>query len=456
MINEKVDLFFKAMVFTPSWGIVACLLMIHFFASWYQTAKRTGWKLDSWYFALFFGIFQSSLMTYPFCASPFNKVCTLGQIERIAPFVDQAFAISILGYCSIWIGRYCFDFTKGRFVFFILVQFLQPLSQVIEANVKSKKVVTIMTSLSIILGLAILFIQFTNGYFFNGRAFFLKNPYLRPFFNIAISVFPIALNFATLRFIQFKEKKNLFFISLLLIISLFFGARFIFLNGLLFLFVQRSFYRAGVVSLFKTGALCAFLLLLAVVLSHFRDGNYNLLSAIASTVFNFFYGNNFSDTRDFAWILSYWDGEYLYGKSFVSAFMSFIPRVFCEFREEWSFCMYTNNLLGFDSEIMPGLRPGLFGEPYLNFGWIGVIFFGSLFGFLLRYTDLKLKESVKNSKDIIKGHSSALACYLLQCLMISAGMWMFYIFVLINLATIPFREKSNYYRNTPHCGGFVA
>jgi oligosaccharide repeat unit polymerase len=39
----------------------------------------------------------------------------------------------------------------------------------------------------------------------------------------------------------------------------------------------------------------------------------------------------------------------------------------------------------------PGLRPGTFGEPYLNFGIPGVILMGILLGYVFRYADHKIK-----------------------------------------------------------------
>lgn len=438
MTGDTVDLLFGALSFTPFWGVVDCLLIFHFFFSWYRSAKKTGWKIDFWYLTLFTGIFQSTLMLYPFSASFANTINTLGQIDRIAPFVDRAFAISIVGYCSIWLGRYCFDGTRAGLLFAALAQWMEPLSCAIERNIKNRATVRLVTLLVMILGISVVMIQFKNGHYVNGREFFLKSPWLRPFFNVTISVFPIGMSFLVLRYVQFKEKSAFFLFCILLAISFFFGTRFILVNGLLFLFFQQAFHDQGKVSLIRMGMFCIFLFFCAIMLGNVRNGIYDPLSAVHSLVFSFFYGNNFSDLRDFAWILSYWDEEYLYGSSFVSALISFIPRAFSDLREEWSFSMYTNGLIGFDSEIMPGLRTGFFGEPFLNFGWVGVILFGGLFGFALRFADHKLKEAVRVSGDIIRGYSHTLVCYFVQCFAVSASMWMFYVFVVVNLVMIPF------------------
>lgn len=441
-MNEKAEIFFQAMRFTPVWGVVDLLLILHFCFSWYFSAKRTGWKIDFWHLTLLLSIVPALLFLYPFCASPYNEVSTLGHLEKIVPFVDRAFAISILGYCFIWVGRYSFDLTKARLPFIVLALWMRPLALVVESNIKNRRAVALLTWGAALLGLTILAIQFTHGTFFNGRGFFLQNPNLRPLFNVTIAIFPFALAFLALRFTQFKEKRTLKMFAFLLILSLFFGVRFILINGLLYLFVQQIFYREGQGSLLKIGMGCFLLLFLAVLLGKFREGIYNPLYVGGVLFFNLFYGNNFSDTRDFAWILSHWDGEFLYGKSYLSGIISFIPRAYSAFREEWGFSMYTNQLIGFDSEVMPGLRPGYFGEAYINLGIPGVIFFGWLLGFILRYADVQIKEAVRVSKDVIKGYSLTVGFYFLQCLIISASMWMFYVFVLINLALIPFRERT--------------
>ncbi len=440
-MNDKIELCYQALCFTPILGVIDLLLIIHFCVSWYRSARKTGWKIDFWYWTLFLGAFQSILLLYPFNASIYNARATSGLIDRIAVFVDQAFLISILGYVCIWAGRFTYDFSHGKFPLIALFQLTRPLSQMVEKNVKDRRAFVLMTYATLFFGLMILAIQFTNGEFFNGRRFFLASSEFRPLFNATISLFPIAFIFISLRFVQYKEKSVLKLLLILSIISLFFGVRSIFISGLLCLFMLRAFYREGKIGLKRTALIFLLFFTIAVGLANLREGNFNPLAVFGSFFFSFFYGNNFSDTRDFAWILSYWDGEYLYGKSYIAALLSFIPRSLISFREEWSISMYTNALAGFSSNSMPGLRPGLFGESYLNFGLPGVVFFGWVLGFALRYTDVKIKEFVSRHRDLIKGYSHIVVFNFLSCLAISAGTWGFYIFILVNLALVPLRGR---------------
>ena len=441
LMTEPVELFNRIMCFTPIWGIVDFLFIVHFFINWYRSAKKTKWKIDFWYMTLFLIFFPSLFFLYPFNGSIYNNISTLGRQLQILPYIDLAFFISLLGYLSVWIGRFLFDLTRGNFPFMIFFHFTKPISQIVEINIKSRRAYLFVVLAAMILGFGILIIQFKEGCFFNGRGWFLKEPFLRPLFNLTISIFPAAFVFLALRYVQFKERKCLTFILILSLFTLFFGVRSLGLNGILFLLTQRIYYHEGRYSLFKLTGICFGLFFIAVVLGYLREDQFSISMAVTNFFTKLFYGNNFSDTRDFAWILSCWDEEYLYGKSYIAALISFIPRVFSSIREEWSLSMHTNALTGFDSDVMPGLRPGMFGEAFFNFSYPGVILFGLLFGFTIRYCDLKIKEHVMKSKDIIKGYSCLIVFIFLCHLSISAGMWSFYAFLFLNFFLVIMRGK---------------
>jgi oligosaccharide repeat unit polymerase len=445
---EQVEVCFRAMRFTPILGVLDLLLIFHFCVSWFLSIKKTGWKVDFWYITLFFSAFQSILILYPFNASIYNVKTTLGQIGQIAPFVDTAFLISVLGYLFVWVGRFTYDHARNRVPLAAILQLARPLSRLIEGNIKNKKGVLCLTLGAILFGVVIFGIQLINGELFNGRRFFLKTPEFRPFFNVAISLFSIAFTFSVLRFVQYRERYSMLVIIALSCLSLFSGVRSLFIGGIIWIFLFQAFLENGKVSFKKMSLLFFALFLIAVFLTNIRDGNYGFVSSIVSCFFYFFYGNNFSDTRDFAWILSCWDNEYLYGKSYIAALISFIPRSFSTFRETWGISMYTNDLTNFSSDDMPGLRPGLFGEAYFNFGLLGVILFGWIFGFCLRYADVKIKEYVRASKDLIKGYSHVIAFSLVSHLAVTAGIWTFYIFLLVNLALLPLRKGETHTSST--------
>ncbi len=221
-MTDQVDILYHAMRFTPILGVLDLLLAVHFFASWYRSARKTGWKLDFWYLSLSLNFFPSLNLLYPFSASLYNFPTTMGGIEKISPFVDTAFLISVLGYLFMWIGRFSFDRFRERSPLGILILFARPFSHMVERNIKSVTCFRLLSVGTLLLGACILAIQFSQGYFFNGRKFFMGSPEFRPLFNITISIFPIALTYFALRFTQYKEKKGLWVYCILLIFSLFF------------------------------------------------------------------------------------------------------------------------------------------------------------------------------------------------------------------------------------------
>lgn len=77
-----------------------------------------------------------------------------------------------------------------------------------------------------------------------------------------------------------------------------------------------------------------------------------------------------------------------FGKTYLSALLSFVPSAVFPFRETYGFGRYSLEILymGKDSPIAPtygGLRPTFVGEAYLNGGLAGVILFGVFLGIIL-------------------------------------------------------------------------
>jgi oligosaccharide repeat unit polymerase len=101
---------------------------------------------------------------------------------------------------------------------------------------------------------------------------------------------------------------------------------------------------------------------------------------LASAPIHILFGNNLSELRDFAWILSGWDGELLMGRTYVSGFLSWIPSFLLPDRTELSWGRFSTRAAGLDGGTHPGLRPTVFAEAYFNFGLTGVVLFGTFLG----------------------------------------------------------------------------
>lgn len=439
-MSEKIELFERALKFTPLLGILDLFFLLHFFISWYRSAKKTGWKIDFWFLNLFLACVLNTCILYPFSASIYQNAMTLGYYEKLEPFVDRAFLISLLGYSFVWLGRYWHDLTANRGTFGKLFALFTPFSHVIERNVKSTKVVLSLTSLTFLIGTALFFMQFQAGEFFNLRGYCLKSDLLRPLFNAASTIFPIALSVLALRYLQERRKVYSFLFVVLLLLTLSFGMRGLLVINLLFFILYRLYQREGRFQWKWLLSVCSLLFFIAVYLSQLRSGIHDMGSAAARFFFHLLYGNNFSDTRDFAWLLSFWDGEYFYGKTYVAGFFSFIPRSLSALRQEWSFSIVTNSWIGFDSLEMPGLRPGTFGEMFFNFGLVGVMLYGFVFGYALRFADSRLKQAIEIDRDVIKGYAQTFAFTCILQMNISSGLWGLYIFIFAHALLALYRK----------------
>jgi hypothetical protein len=72
------------------------------------------------------------------------------------------------------------------------------------------------------------------------------------------------------------------------------------------------------------GVLAVSLVTSALVVEALRNDDLTA-DRLAMGPMHFIFGNNLSELRDFAWILSGWDGELLKGKTYAAGFLAFIP-----------------------------------------------------------------------------------------------------------------------------------
>lgn len=103
----------------------------------------------------------------------------------------------------------------------------------------------------------------------------------------------------------------------------------------------------------------------------------------ADALDEFLYGNQLSDVRDFAWVLSGLRGEYYHGLTYLAGYLAFVPTALLEFRYDMAFGRVSATLAGLNAANHAGLRTPLFGELYVNFALPGVVLGGGLFGYVL-------------------------------------------------------------------------
>lgn len=418
-------------------------LILCFFASWYLSYRKTGWKVDFYYFSFFMAFIPSVFIMYPFNASKFNIISMGAAYCKVEPFVNLAYLITIVGIIFFILGNILFNTIKTDKLIFPIKAICNPIERMIRYNINNKFGLRFFSIAFLTILLLFLCFQIHSGYLGDPRSFFMKNIEYRPIGNAILSIYPIIFIFLSLRYMQYKNRLDFILLIALFLLSFCLGTR----SAIFFPFVTSIaffiFKNRGKINLIKLFSILFFILCLFMLIGNARVNNFSIFDGFLKKIF---YGNNFSDTRDFAWILAYWNFEYVYGKTYLSGIMSFIPSFLSDFRLEWSLSRYTNTFVGFDSSIHPGLRPGKFGEVFLNFGIAGVALFGFIYGYILSYTNFKLKRIIIENGDIIKAYSYTFTFTFIGYFAITAGFFELYIFIFFNILLYIFNYIVNSYR----------
>ncbi len=437
-MDHKIELLGGLMRFSPLWLIIDLLLLAHFFLFWVYSARKDGWKIDFWHVFLLHFLVVPLLIMYPFNAAEWNAL-TIGEVfYDVDHHIDRAFGISILGYCFLWLGRACYRFKPK-----LSGGFLSPFTDCFERCLKSKKALYCLLALTLAAVPFLLFLEIQEGYLLRGRALFLQWHSLRPLFNLTLSLYPIAFLFLAVRIIIYKEKGSAYWFAVLLCTTLLLGVRGILMEGLLTLFCVHCYSKRGRISLGKLILIGFCCLTVLLYLDQIRHQSYNPLITLGMLFLQVFYGNTFSDTRDFGWILSNWNECFVLGKTYIAGLVAFVPRFLSSFREQWSVAMFTSDLVEFNTEQHAGLRMGLFGESYMNFGLIGVAIVGFIGGFSLRHADLVIKRAVEEKGDLIKGLARTFGFTLVSLLFTTVAVWSVYVLIAVILAlSVIARERT--------------
>ncbi len=241
-------------------------------------------------------------------------------------------------------------------------------------------------SLGLIAALSLLGFEFGKA-----RQYALAAPALRPLFNVWHTIHPFAvLNTLVYAFVNRSVPAYVF--GLLLAAAGLFGeTRQVSIEPLAIFLALVCFYYGKRVKLRNIVPVGVAVVLVAVYLGGMRFGQHDVphMSRIINKVF---YGNQFSDLRDTAAMMSGWDGKHLLGRTYLAALASFVPSRLSTFREENKFPKFTLRSTGLiHVRGQPGLRPIVFGESYFNFGYAGVILIGLMSGVLVfKLADLVL------------------------------------------------------------------
>lgn len=417
---------FTQFLFFILWGLVVILFLAWFFYLYLKRKLITVLSTTA-----LMQMFIPLILMYPFAFSEKNIMST-GRMSYYMYLneINRVFIISLIGIVFFFIGSYVAMKIKTDH------PIMNNLSNAYISLLSIRNLTLFLFCL-----LLIFLWMFKLGFFenfFGGRSFSMENSSLRPIANFFYSSVTFFLMLTLTKYYQRKTKLLLIYVIVALFLSLTAGTRGAVLNSILmfvFMYFNINNKNASKVNLFKISIVGLLLLTAAMYLGEARQGEYHFITAMINSWDKVFYGNNFSDLRDFAWVMAYWDGEFLYGKTIFSGLLAFVPSSLLHLRSEWGLGIFTVSTIGYDTSVHPGLRPGIFGESFFNFGIPGVCVFGFIYGCAINLISRYVQDIIENSssrKEII--YKTSLG-YLISGLafnfMITAGFFGVYVKVLI-------------------------
>ncbi len=402
-----------------------------FVASWRYRYSTQGVALPyvHWYLAL--TLVMPTYVLYPFCASIVNIVTVGTDIYGIQDTIETAFWVTTLGFWALGLAYVAQIRSRGQRARSVRGGFALRLERALFDQRVNRALIILITVLSVLL-LAITLPK--AGFSFDLRAAFLADPALRAPFNLWYTLY---IFIATIVILAAIDRKRVPMVLLQLSPAVFLafisGSRTIALTPFVLALVVYSEVRHSI-RLKRVGVIALVLLAAVIGLYEVRQSDDAALvdiDGVSPALFSLVYGNTFSDLRDFALVLSVWNGDLLWGKSILAGILGFIPRDLLSFREAFSIGVFTNNLLGYDSSVHPGVRMGLFGEFYLNFGLVGVTLCGGFAGWLFAKIDQSLDDlrRARSPATLMRGYVTILPAILAANIFISAAFWSVYIFI---------------------------
>lgn len=415
-----------------------------FISQWYGESKKYSMPIDFWTFSLLIPIFIDTILMYPFAGSELNSMSVGDNIQHIRKYTDDAFFITMAGYFSMVFGRYLFDhagFMKNQPEF--------RLYEKIILNCLKTNIIYLFLFFVVIPLYLIFIVPIILSGSIDVRGAFFSNIALRPIYNYIYSSISIVGLFLILKASDGISKITFISLFFLFIISLGMGVRSIFFSlALNFVFYYYVANRKKPNLLFLS--LFFFVLIIfGTLYGSFRSqGSLDVELDTSEVLMRLFYGNNLSDLRDFAWVLSGIGDDLLYGKTYLAGILSFIPSSISEYRNTWAYGAVTAAAANFDRTTHPGLRMTIFGEAYINFGIFGVVLLGLFSGYVLRKVDLRIKYFISRRLGAKAVFAASIPYAFVPFFYNSSSAWSYYnllgliFFLFIARGVLPFKRRS--------------
>ncbi len=399
------------------------LAIVLFTVSYYRKCYRQGYRIDFWYSQLFLICVFPNMIMLPFARSELNFIVLGRDLDAVVAVLPKVFLTTMLGYLAVLAGGELWRLQVGAGFRRAALRALDVVPRASMMVMSSRSVLVFQAALCLALQLAILGLYFSqSGFAFDLRSYTFENPTLRPIALLISNYSIVIASHCLARYIDRRERVLLACTLLLTFGLVFFGSRgnllAIYLSVLLCYLVKRR----RTIGLWQIFGLAALLLTVAFYLGSLRAGEYSMGGFFGSLVFLLFYGNNFSDLRDFAWVYSAWDHVFWAGKTYLAALLAFVPRFASHFRDTWGLGVATASTVGFDPQVHPGLRPGFFGEGFFNFGLFGVVAVGLMLGIVLRRVDLDVKSALADPQpSMMNAFASTMLLGVASSFAVSAG-----------------------------------
>ena len=378
-----------------------------------------------------------NLLMLPFARSDLNAIILGPDFSGVMTVLPFVFLITLVGYFSMLAGGGLWRLWLGIGVRDSIMPLLRVPYRISMMMMSSRKVLVFQAVLCLALQALVLGIYFLHqGIGFDLRSYTFANPALRPVALLASNYSITIASYCLARYIDTKEKLLLACTILLTLGLVFFGSRSN-IMGIYFMilicYLVKLRTRVSLIRIFSLAAVCVAMVL---YLGNVRAGKYSLFTFASGVLFLIFFGNTFSDLRDFAWVYSTWNHSFWAGKTYLAGLMAFVPRFLSGFRNTWSIGVVTATTAGFDPELHPGLRPGIFGEGYFNFGIIGVAFVGLILGIVARRVDTDMKRALlANPPSMREAFASTTLEGIISSVVLSVGFSGLYVMALIILIT---------------------
>ncbi len=385
-----------------AWGWVAetpatSLAILGFGTLWfilYYIDQYRRWgvlSMGAWIFG--FDFYAKIVLLYPFARAPDNVIAVAHRMPLILAELDNALFISAAGVLAMIFGL----LASGAWAPTRFARPLDALHDVLRDGWCSRHGALAMLGLALGSTALLFLLGFQP---FVARALVFERPELRPVYNLWSQFVP----FAALGLLAFGLGTGRRAMALagvaVAMIGVIGGNRTVVIVTLAQAFVLWAMPRregrlwlpiaAGL-------ALGTLALLVSQLRSEARAGGFGTLDELL-------YGNQLSDLRDFAWVLSGLHGGYYGGLTYLAGYLAFIPTALLDFRFDAAFGRVTAALAGLDPARHGGLRTPIFGELYVNFAMPGVLvgsfLFGLLLGRILRWVSHALSASARHAPHV--------------------------------------------------------